>query len=67
MMTLKNMQKQRTQVVFREKGSDWKLSWMQECDLDLLYLPNIEAIVFWADDIIEYSSIFSYCQSIYIL
>lgn len=31
---------------------------MQECDLDLIYLPYTEAIVFWADDIIEYSSIF---------
>lgn len=32
---------------------------MQECDLDLIYLPNIEAIVFGADDIIEYNSMFS--------
>lgn len=40
---------------------------MQECDLDLIYLPNTGAIVFCADDVIECSSVFSYCQGISIL
>lgn len=57
----KNMQKQRK---YLEKGE-----WL-ETQLNvgmwpgLFYLPNMKAIVFWTDDIIEYSSMFSYCQSI---
>lgn len=64
MMTLKNMQKQHKYLEKRE-GLETQLNtgmWP-----GLFYLPNIEAIVFWTDDIIEYSSMFSYCQSIYIL